>query len=336
MGNWMQRTVVRVAAAFIGDRKKRRMFRELLLGDSEMCPVYETLDMGESFKEYVFTHNVPEKLSALKAGLDDESLALLDLILYRMVRGSSVTDAIRPRIARSALDDLRTEAEKEWTRACKKERATYETAFSFLGEIIDRDVFFFHHGLRFAPDKVKEYIKDKDAIDGGAFIGDSALLLERYYSPRRIYSFETSPAMCGTYRRIMRANNIPESKFELIPMGLSDRREDVRFPGADDRPVPLVDLDSIARERNLDVGFIKLDIEGMGLKGLRGMIGAIQKDRPVLSLSIYHNPEEFFDTKPLLDEITGRLDYRTELKQFRPNPGVIGDVCLFAYPRELE
>lgn len=48
------------------------------------------------------------------------------------------------------------------------------------------------------------------------------------------------------------------------------------------------------------VGFIKLDLEGYGVRALRGMEKTIRKDRPVLSLSIYHSPEELFETKKVL------------------------------------
>lgn len=48
------------------------------------------------------------------------------------------------------------------------------------------------------------------------------------------------------------------------------------------------------------IGFIKLDVEGYGVRALRGMEKTIQKSRPVLSLSIYHSPEELFETKKVL------------------------------------
>jgi len=97
----------------------------------------------------------------------------------------------------------------------------------------------------------------------------------------------------------------------------------------------LTDLDSFVLENNLKVGFIKADLEGVGLEGTLGMAETIRRDRPVLAISIYHNPKEFFEIKPALDEITKGLDYKLTIEKHFPFPGRMVEVVVFAYPMEL-
>ena len=72
------------------------------------------------------------------------------------------------------------------------------------------------------------------------------------------------------------------------------------------------------------------------MDALRGMRETIHRDRPVLMLAIYHGPIEFFETKPLLDEIVQSLDYKMVINKYHPYPDMEIDIAIFAYPKELE
>lgn len=76
---------------------------------------------------------------------------------------------------------------------------------------------------------------------------------------------------------------------------------------------------------------IKADVEGMGLKVLNGAEKIIRRDRPLLSLSIYHNEEEFTGIYRTLR--SWDLGYHCEIKQFSPLVPH-GEYSLFAYPAE--
>ena len=69
----------------------------------------------------------------------------------------------------------------------------------------------------------------------------------------------------------------------------------------------------------------------MGLKFLRGAEATIRRDRPLLSLSIYHNEEEFTGIYRTLREWD--LGYHCELRRFSPYI-MHGEYSLFAYPAE--
>lgn len=66
------------------------------------------------------------------------------------------------------------------------------------------------------------------------------------------------------------------------------------------------------------------------------MSETIKRDRPVLSLSIYHNPKEFFEIKPALERIVKTLNYKITIEKHCPFPQATVEIVLFAYPKELD
>lgn len=61
----------------------------------------------------------------------------------------------------------------------------------------------------------------------------------------------------------------------------------------------------------------------------------IRKYRPVLSLAIYHNGEEMFETIQLLGSFVYKLHYRMEILRLHGGMDYFGEIVLFAYPEEL-
>lgn len=73
----------------------------------------------------------------------------------------------------------------------------------------------------------------------------------------------------------------------------------------------MVPLDQYVREQRLGpVGLIKADVEGMGLELLKGALETIRRDRPILSLCIYHNREEFLGTYDMLRSLNLPYSYK--------------------------
>jgi len=299
-----------------------------------------------SWIEYMLTNNMPEKLAALRIGLDSESNATLDRFFKNMT--------ILPKdwwyqykVRREFVIDYRaTPDELALMKTYEQNLEQYRK--DYILDEPDRcaDVFLGHTGLAYANNAVKAYIAGKDFIDAGAYIGDSALVYIKNYSPKKVWSFEISEKISARYLNVMRMNSIAENMYELVQAGLSDKKETIMFNDigtmstsleiSGESKVNLVDLDSFGKERNLNVGFIKSDVEGEGVAALRGMRETIRRDRPVLTLAIYHGPIEFFETRPLLEEIVKDLDYKIAIKKYHPYPDIDVDIALFAYPRELD
>jgi FkbM family methyltransferase len=301
----------------------------------------------QSFKEYFLTNNMPDKIAALKKGLDSKSVNNINSYLNRMLLLPDNQYSRNYKIRREFLEEITPADELKMGDEYRKELETYKKDFdlSMAGDIFyNPEVFLYHHGLRFQSAKLKDYVVGKNFIDGGAYVGDSSLVMNKFYNPKRVYSFEISPKTRENFLKVMAANNT--NKYELVPMGLSDSKQTVfindssdlatNIDSKGDCEVKLTDLDSFVKENNINsVGFIKADLEGNMLAGLKGMAETIKRDRPVLSLAIYHTPVEFFDVKPLLDEIVKDLDYTIIVEKHHPFPDILVEMAIMAYPKEL-
>jgi len=282
-----------------------------------------------------------DKLAGLKNGLDRESLQHLDLILFRWqsLPSEQYADWFIVNMKKALTAE-------EWAAAtaCRKQAAQWKKQYPVAcSEPYLPEVFLYHHGLTLVPDAVKMYMQGGDFIDAGAYCGDSALVL-RNYAPRKIFSFEASRKNAERYRRTMLMNHVPETEYELVEAAVGQHSGTLNFADTADgcargtvnagEEVALVALDEFFAARpDSKVRFIKADIEGMGLEMVYGMTATLKKFRPVLSLAVYHNPDEFFLIKPALE----RLDLKYKFMLRKLNPAImLVDTVLLAYPEELE
>ncbi|EAX95599.1 methyltransferase, FkbM family protein [Trichomonas vaginalis G3] len=207
------------------------------------------------------------------------------------------------------------------------------------------EVMYFHHGLRFQPQKIKDYIKDKDIIDIGAAMGDSAIALSNYTN-RRVYSYEISKQFVETAKNLFKTFKI-ENKTQIFLKGMSDKPKNKKIhddanlgqninvnPAKGDAKyvLPITTIDKEVSELNLKVGFIKADVEGLGLAVLRGGLKTIKRDRPVIELASYHSYDEFFGFPQLLFSLPNYLF------EFHNENDIIysfHEVAIFAYPAEI-
>jgi len=300
---------------------------------------------GIDWGTYMLTHNMPEKVAALRHGLDEKSNKSLDLIFSRMIlfpQNWWRQFKVREAYIRSFLTPEEMADEQSRLGALPQ----YRTEFLMDEPTYACIVFTCHTGLRNKSEKLKKYIAGKDFIDGGAYIGDTALVYMKYYAPRKVYSFEISEKTCMRYENVMRMNNIAADQYQLCRMGLSDKKSTIMMhdsghqgttvlsKGTDE--VQLTDLDSFAQENHLNVGFIKADLEGSALECTLGMKETIKRDRPVIAIDIYHSPKEFFEVKPALDEITAGLNYKITIEKNYTAPHRMVEAMIFAYPKELD
>jgi len=358
----MNKLYARIVSGLVRDKILRRKVRSVLLGEEcapasvnasvadDFIHVNGIIDFGEGFKPYFLRNNMPDKISILKRGLDKRSQENLDLYLQRMLTIPDNRQLQKHyKVSRKYWEEiLHTEEEKKLKKKHSSLHDEYQANFWLPGDppLYVPVVFLFHHGLRFASQKLKNYIAGKDFIDGGAYIGDSTIMLAKLYDPKKVYAFEISRINQESFLNVMKNNCIPENKFELVLSGLSDAKKTMRVQDAGtfgvsaathgDTKIELTPLDFFTKERELNVGFIKADLEGAGYDALKGMLETIKKDKPVLSLSIYHTPEEFFEMKPLLEEAVKELNYKITIQRFCAWLDYLAEITLFAYPRELE
>lgn len=197
----------------------------------------------------------------------------------------------------------------------------------------------YHHGLTLLPGKVLRYIKDKDFIDAGGYDGASCLVFQQY-APCCVYSFEPSEANRKLFLQTLNRNRIDREKYRLIAKGLSDVEGTVEFDDTGDavndlskkggQVAEITTVDLFAKANKLQIGVIKADVEGMGLKVIQGCLETLKNSRPVLLLSVYHHPDELFGIYHFLYGLS--LSYKII---FKPLHRTINEMTLIAYPEEL-
>lgn len=73
-----------------------------------------------------------------------------------------------------------------------------------------------------------------------------------------------------------------------------------------------------------------MDVEGFEPHIVRGALNTIRTQRPVLAISIYHTPEEFYELKPFLESLG--LNYQFQIRR-NSLCAPLFDIVLIGYPR---
>ena len=90
-------------------------------------------------------------------------------------------------------------------------------------------------------------------------------------------------------------------------------------------------MDNFMKNRNETVGYINADIESNEINMLKGAYETIKKNRPVISVSIYHDPVSFFGIKPLIESWSLNYEFIIRVMGFY-DVGPIKEASLKAYP----
>ena len=266
-----------------------------------------------------------ERFLALVRGLDEESVQTVVRALNRLRKIQHSNERYM---------DLYTAEEK---RAYKEMRDRLagetirlaENCWYFNGCMLPVDdfeacVFLDRCGLGYLdhPDT----LADKDIIDAGAFIGDSALILSPLTN-RRVYAFEPTEDSFGKLQKTIELNGL--TNVTACKMGLGEARGSAEMaqslipstntqvrnsavPYAGTETVEITTLDDFVKENDLRVGLLKVDVEGAEQMLLRGAMETIRSMKPALLFSIYHNEDDFFHIKPILEEMN--LGYRFKIR----------------------
>lgn len=210
-------------------------------------------------------------------------------------------------------------------------------------EEYDENVFEYHHGLKYSNERIKKYIQNKNIMDIGAFQGDSIFILQNYTN-KLIYSYELSNKNIDDLKFYMNKNGIDDNVYRIVNKGMSNHLGLMRFNNAKGQgpslswkgktEIELSTIDEEVRINKMNVGFIKIDVEGEGLNVLMGGKNTIQKQRPVISIGIYHNYDELINTKSYFENEFA--DYNIEYQLHNDCKPYACEINLFAYPTVLK
>jgi len=202
-------------------------------------------------------------------------------------------------------------------------------------EIYEDSIFKSKYGLKYVPQNTINFLDNKDFIDCGAFIGDSALMFIKDYNPNNVYSFEPLLNNYNFLLENIKLNNLEkiipinkglgeksciENLYSLGPSSYVSEKGNVK--------IDIISLDEFVSKKDLSVGLIKIHVEGFELEVLKGAKETIKKFKPVLLIGIYHNPEEFFGTKKYIQDLVPDYNFRLKfLSDIRP----LGQIHLIAW-----
>lgn len=269
---------------------------------------------SKSITEYAIKHS--EKVEELKENLDQKSIELIDTLLerYHYIYTHNVLELKKILTIKELKEDGDiTKYNIEYKRRKKPILSNFDTA-----------VFYYKHGLIYVPKESINNLKTKDIIDGGAYIGDSAFMFEKDFKINIIHSFEPNSKNYRVLRKSIKLNNL--KKVIPVNAGLGIEKGLVKIEDCGSatsllkqgsEEIQVTTIDDYVLENNLNIGVIKLDIEGYGLRAIKGAKNTIKQQKPILLLSIYHSSEEFFGLKSYLNSLN--LNYKIIIRKLGAN-----------------
>ena len=300
--------------------------------------------LAKLFSDAMNREDSAQRFSALISGLDNESRNTVSDIIHRM---GMIADGNK------SLQDVYTQREQEEFVRMNDEFSSkivklndnlyYYNGYYLPVNQYDSSVFFTRYGI----DKLTtlDSVRNKHIIDAGGYVGDTALLFSSY-TDKNIHVFEASPSNMDIIRETIRLNHldniVPVSKAlgeksGTATFSLGERNSCnslVERPGynyPDHIEVPVVTLDDYVRENNIEVGLIKVDIEGGEQLLLRGAVETIRTQHPILLISIYHSANDFFEIKPMIEKMCDKYTFRI----VKPaNPAIALETILLAEVRD--
>lgn len=300
--------------------------------------------LAKLFSDAMNREDSAQRFSALISGLDNESRNTVSDIIHRM---GMIADGNK------SLQDVYTQCEQEEFVRMNDEFSSkivklndnlyYYNGYYLPVNQFDSSVFFTRYGI----DKLTtlDSVRNKHIIDAGGYVGDTALLFSSY-TDKNIHVFEASPSNMDIIRETIRLNHldniVPVSKAlgeksGTATFSLGERNSCnslVERPGynyPDHIEVPVVTLDDYVRENDLEIGLIKVDIEGGEQLLLRGAVETIRTQHPILLISIYHSANDFFEIKPMIEKMCGKYTFRI----VKPaNPAIALETILLAEVRD--
>jgi FkbM family methyltransferase len=297
-------------------------------------------DFSENFITYT-------KLSKLLADLDEESVKTVTTILCRLKKIMPIIKNIY-NLKKKLRIDFFTSKEKKYIRELREDYSNniiqiapdcfcYKNYFLPINAF-SPSVFYDKHGLRNILNI--DAARNKDIIDVGGYIGDSLLILCPL-TRKNVYTFETVSENFNFLEKTIIYNNLTNVKPFRMALGSGKRTVYINGDGSgatvsdggesDSEKVEMNTLDNIVEQYNLNVGLIKVDIEGAEQDFLKGAMNTIRKYKPILLLSIYHSINDFFEIKPIVE--SWNLGYRYKI--VKPMDGnLIAETLLIAEHQE--
>ena len=271
--------------------------------------------------KYISTSpNIKQQIQILCRGLSKKSKILLLRQIYRAKYAFEDGLWLIDNITKAEQDELKRIYTEFYPNIFKLADNLYSyDGYFFPTNFCEISVMWHKHSLSVLEPQTLTKMRQKDFIDAGACIGDSSVLFEREFCDKNIYAFEPTKESFKLLNQTLQLNN---SK-RIIPINKALGAESGKLAihiGKDEglhgdssfvlnltdksnqcETVQIITLDEFVRENKIEVGFIKVDIEGFEMEFLKGAKETICTQKPAMLLSIYHQASDYFGIKPLIE-----------------------------------
>lgn len=177
---------------------------------------------------------------------------------------------------------------------------------------------------------------DETFVDCGAYDGDTlaALLQHAGGTLERFVAFEPDPENLRALEE--RLAGLPDdvaSRVEVVAAAVASTAGTVTFGGtgaaAGIADAGGLEVQTVVLDEHLDgpITYLKMDIEGAELDGLAGAATTVARDRPVLTLCVYHAPDHLWRLPLAVQAIADGYTFR-----MRRYGADCWDVILYALP----
>lgn len=292
----------------------------------------------QSFWNYQRSHVMFPIMAQLKAGMDPISVNYIDH--HELLMTAAFVSELTM-IANNALwtpIDRRLFQRHNQMLQDKNLAFLKNTSFDYSSQFTN------FYGMYDLPVEVLQQVNGKAIIDGGAYIGDTIHLFRRLFSQSQIYSFEPvkktfetlskiyqQDAAVGTVTPINKGlgsksgtlsiNRYPQSNDALASMVVDYKKEH--------ELVEVTTIDEEVKARNLEVGLIKLNVEGFETEAIKGALQTIREQKPLLVISVGMLPQEFYELKPFIESLN--LGYKFALRRSGFGISPLTNFALIAY-----
>ena len=311
-------------------QKKSRV--EDLFDRFQLVPVSPALcKYAEWFRGYLTEH--PDALEKLESLLCDEaSVEAVRLGLRRLA--VFPPSEFQPSVFLFPYG-MMTEEERNDFRSHMKNYPEYAKLAKGKYPYFDPSQFYYRHGAIYLDPAVTDRLAGGVFYQCGAYCGASLIVMSQY-KPSMMYGFEPS-----TGNSVFLGANVARAEIknvELYKVCIGEQAGKASVPDRDKEgkpcktEVPVATLDYFAQKKNVTgrVAWIQADVGGMSLPVVRGSEQMIKRDKPLITVAIYHNPEEFFEIAPLLREWVP--EYKFMVRRCQCSPKTIYDkITLIAY-----
>ena len=295
---------------------------------------------GKNFQEYQRNHVMADVLAKLKAGLDGLSCEYVEQHERVITMAALDGDILYPNSI------LWTDEDRRLIERNRQAVASGHPSFLKQVNLEWSSSYTNVYGMYDLPSEVLQLVNGKAVIDGGGFVGDTLCLFRDLFPQSVKYSFEPSQHnydyLCnllkddiaqgslkafhqalGSKPGTLRLSIPVQGEFNSAASSYYDYNQDGRYEESE-----VVRIDDVVSEHQLEVGMIKLDVEGAEPDIIQGALKTIKEQKPLLVIAFYHQPEEFYELKPFLESLN--LGYKFRIRR-SCICSPIGEFVLIAY-----